>query len=212
MVGIMGKKAGMTQIFIEDGSLVPVTVIEAGPCRVVQKKTREKDGYDAVQIGYGPVKDGKLSKPILGHLKKAAVDPLKVLREIRGSALEEYEVGEEIRADIFSPGDVVSVTGVTKGKGFTGSVKRHGFRGGRATHGSMFHKAPGSIGGAAFPARVFKGKKMPGRMGGVRKTVENLLVLRVDKENNLLMVKGAVPGPSRGLVMVVGNRAGGQGS
>jgi len=212
MVGIMGKKAGMTQIFIEDGSLIPVTVIEAGPCWVVQKKSREKDGYDAVQIGYRPVKEGKLSKPLLGHLKKAAVDPLKILREVRGSALGEYEVGQEIRADIFSPGDVVNVTGVTKGKGFAGSVKRHGFHGGRATHGSMFHRAPGSIGAAAYPSRVFKGKKMPGRMGGVRKTVENLLVLRVDKENNLLIVKGAVPGPSRSLVMIVGNRAGGESS
>ncbi len=204
MVGILGKKVGMTQIFIEDGRLIPVTVIEAGPCWVVQTKTAEKDGYEAIQLGFDETKEYRLVKPRLGHLKKAKVGPLRTLREVRVPAASDFEVGQEIKADIFSPGDMVTVTGVSKGKGFAGSIKRHGFSGGSATHGSMFHRAPGSIGAAAWPSRVFKGRKMPGRMGGDRKTLKNLTVMRVDAEKNLLMIKGSLPGASSGMLMISG--------
>jgi large subunit ribosomal protein L3 len=204
VVGILGKKVGMTQIFVEDGRLIPVTVIEAGPCWVVQTKTAEKDGYEAIQLGFGKTKENRLVKPRLGHLKKSKAGPLRVLREIRVPAASEFEVGQEIKADIFSPGDMVTVTGVSKGKGFAGSIKRHGFSGGKATHGSMFHRAPGSIGAAAWPSRVFKGRKMPGRMGSDRKTLKNLTVMRVDAEKNLLIIKGSLPGANSGMLMISG--------
>lgn len=208
MVGILGKKVGMTQIFVEDGNLFPVTVIEAGPCWVVQKKEMEKDGYSSIQIGYQKAKEKKTPKPSLGHMKNCPAGPLKYLREIRVDAPEEYELGQELTVDVFSPGDLVNIAGITKGKGFAGVIKRHGFSGGKKSHGSMFHRAPGSIGQSSYPSRVFKGKKLPGRMGCDRKTIKNVMVLRVDKEKNLLIVKGSVPGGKNGLLMIVNPRQG----
>ncbi len=201
----------MTQIFIGDGQLVPVTVIQAGPCWVLQKKEKDRDGYDGIQIGYEPVKESRVDKPLLGHFKKAKVAPLKHIGEIRDVEPAKYEVGQEFKVDIFAAGDLVDVSGVTKGKGFQGGVKRHNYGGGADTHGSMFHRAPGSIGASSYPSRVWKGKKLPGHMGSERQTVQNLKVLRVDKERNLLLVQGAVPGASRGLVTIVAARVKGGG-
>lgn len=203
MKNILGKKVGMTQIFDEDGQVVPVTLIEAGPCYVVQKKTPEKDGYNAVQLGFGEVKEKKLNQPELGHLKKADVPPLRYLREFRVSDHEGLEVGQVIKADIFEVGDLVDVAGTSKGKGFAGVVKRHSFAGGVKTHGqSDRHRAPGSIGAGTTPGRVFKGSRMAGRMGGDRVTISNLEVMVVDPERNLLAVKGSIPGAKNGLVLV----------
>ncbi len=192
---------GMTEVFSEEGVFVPVTVIEVEPSVVVQKKTSEKDGYDALQLGYGRVSQRKLTKPIQGHLKKADRGYFRVLREFKGDT-EGYELGQEISIDMFAPGDFVDVVGTTKGKGFAGVIKRHGFGGGRATHGSMFHRAPGSIGASADPSRVFKGTKLPGHMGTDRKTVQNLVVWAVRPELNALLVKGAVPGNKNAYVVV----------
>lgn len=203
MKSILGKKVGMTQIFDEDGQVIPVTLIEAGPCYVIQKKTPEKDGYNAVQLGFGEVKEKKLNQPELGHLKKADVPPLRYLREFRVSDHEDLEVGQLIKADIFEVGDLVDVAGTSKGKGFAGVVKRHGFAGGIKTHGqSDRHRAPGSIGAGTTPGRVFKGSRMAGRMGGERVTISNLEVMIVDPERNLLAVKGSIPGAKNGLVLV----------
>lgn len=199
--GILGRKVGMTQIFNEEGQLIPVTVIEAGPCYVVQKKTVENDGYNALQLGFMEKKESRVNKPLLGHFKKAQVKPLRYLREIRVDNIDDYQVGQEIRADIFSPGELVDVTGTSKGKGFAGGIKRHGFQRGPMAHGSKYHRRPGSL-GAKGPARVFKGRKLPGRMGGDRVTIQNLQVVKVDPENNLLVVKGAVPGPRGGLLII----------
>jgi large subunit ribosomal protein L3 len=203
MKGILGKKVGMTQIFDEIGNVVPVTLIEAGPCHVIQKKTEEKDGYSAVQLGFGEVSERRVNKPKTGHLKKASAPPLRYLREFRLRGHEELEVGQIVKADVFEPGDRVDVVGISKGKGFAGVVKRHGFAGGIKTHGqSDRHRAAGSIGAGTTPGHVFKGLRMPGRMGGERVTISNLEVVVVDPERNLLAVKGSIPGAKNGLVMV----------
>jgi large subunit ribosomal protein L3 len=201
-MGLIGKKLGMTQIFWEDGAAIPVTVIEAGPCVVIQKKTKKTDGYDAVQLGFGRRKEKKATKPLKGHFKKADKGYFQFIREIRTDTPDDYEVGQELKADIFGVGDRVDVIGTTKGKGFAGVIKRHGFHGGRATHGSMFHRAPGSIGASAYPSRVFKGTKLPGHMGNQRKTVQNLTVVGVRADRNLILVKGAVPGSRNGIVLI----------
>lgn len=192
----------MTQVFGEDGIIVPVTVIEVEPSVVIQKKLKETDGYDALQLGYGRIKAKNANKPRQGHFRAAGKGFFRVLREIRMEGGESYEVGQELSADVFTPGDYVDVVGTSKGKGFAGSMKRHGFRGGRATHGSMFHRAPGSIGASAEPSRVFKGQRLPGHMGDERKTVQNLLVFSVRPESNILLVKGAVPGSRNSYVVI----------
>ena len=199
--GIIGKKLGMTQVFAEDGAVVPVTVIEVTPSVVVQKKTRHIDGYEAIQLGYGRIKPKNTTKPLQGHFKAAGKGFFRVLREIR-TETSGFEVGQEVKVDIFSPGEYVDIVGTSKGKGFAGSVKRHGFRGGRATHGSMFHRAPGSIGASAEPSRVFKGKKLPGHMGDVRTTVQNLLIFGIRLERNIMLVKGAVAGSRNSYVVI----------
>ncbi len=199
---IVAKKIGMTQIFTEAGLLVPVTVLEAGPCVVTQVKTAENDGYDAVQVGFGDVKVNKVNKPMKGHFDKANTDPKKVLKEFRLDSLEGYEVGTEIKADVFAAGDKVDVSGVSKGKGYQGPIKRHGQHRGPMAHGSKFHRAVGSMSSATTPGKVKKGKKMAGHMGSVNVTVQNLEVVRADADKNLLLVKGAVPG-SKGSVVVI---------
>ena len=199
--GILGRKVGMTQVFDEDGHAVPVTVLEAGPCRVAQTKTPEKDGYTAAQLGFGEAK--RPNKPTAGHYAKAGITPARHLVELRLETREDYGLGSEIKADIFEAGDMVDVIGVTKGKGFSGPMKRHGFKGLGASHGTQKkHRSPGSIGGCATPARVFRGTRMAGQMGNVRVTTLNLKVIKVDAERNLMLVRGAVPGPRGGLVMV----------
>ena len=193
--GIIGKKIGITQRFAEDGSVIPLTVVQAGPCVVVQRKTKDRDGYDAIQLGLvEPDRKVRANKPMEGHFKKAAVAPVKVLREFRVGPDEELKVGETVKATMFTPADRVNVSGVSKGKGFAGVMKRHHFAGGRATHGSMFHRAPGSIGQSSYPSRVFRGMRAPGHMGQERVTVKNLQVVEVSEEDNLLLIKGAVPG------------------
>ncbi len=201
--GLIGRKIGMTQTFDPEGNVIPVTVIKAGPCTVVQKKTVERDGYAAIQLGF--VEEKGLRQPgkaTAGHFQKAGVPPTKLLREFRFTAQPEVKEGDQVLVDIFAPGEVVHVTGTSKGKGFQGVVTRHHFRGGRATHGSMFHRAPGSIGASSYPSRVMKGTRMGGRMGHDRVTVRNLKVVEADKENNLLLVRGAVPGPRGGYVLI----------
>ncbi len=206
-VGLIGRKVGMTQIFSERGDLVPVTVLQAGPCTVVQKRVRAKDGYDALQVGFEPLTRKRgASKPAAGHFKKANVAPQRLLREVRDMAPEEYELGQELRCDLFAIGDRVDVVGLSKGRGFQGGVKRHGYRGGAATHGSMFHRAPGSIGASSNPSRVFPGQRLPGRMGNARVTARRLAVVGVDPERGLLLVKGAVPGAARGVVLITARR------
>jgi large subunit ribosomal protein L3 len=193
--GIIGKKIGITQRFAEDGSVIPLTVVQAGPCVVVQRKTKDRDGYDAIQLGLvEPDRKVRANKPMEGHFKKASVAPVKMLREFRVGPDEELKVGETVKATIFTPADRVNVSGVSKGKGFAGVMKRHHFAGGRATHGSMFHRAPGSIGQSSYPSRVFRGMRAPGHMGQERVTVKNLQVVEVSEEDNLLLIKGAVPG------------------
>ena len=212
--GILGRKLGMTQVWDAENRVVPVTVIQAGPCRVVQLKTPERDGYAAVQLAFGATKPQRLSKGELGHLAKAGVDAQRDLAELRVEDLTGYEVGMEISADIFGAGERVDVTGVSKGKGFAGVVKRHGFGGGRATHGSMFHRAPGSIGQSAYPSRVLPGMRGAGHMGHSKVTVKNLEVVEVVEDEDLLLVKGAVPGPNGTYVEIVKARtkAGGEAS
>jgi large subunit ribosomal protein L3 len=202
--GIIGKKLGMTQLFADDGSVTPVTVIKAGPCIVVQKKTVNTDGYDAVQLGLVEEKaPRKVNKPTEGHFKRAGVPPTRVLREVRVQASEDgTNVGDKVLVDIFNEDDLVEIIGRSKGRGFAGFMKRHGFHGGRATHGSMFHRAPGGIGASAYPSRVIKGTKMAGHMGNERKTIKNLRVVAVDTDNNLLMIHGAVPGPNGSYVLI----------
>lgn len=197
--GFLGKKIGMSQVFREDGRVVPVTVIEAGPCSVTQIKTEETDGYAAVQLGFGQVK--RLNKPRSGHLKNSGLN--RYLREVRADDVTEFEVGQRIGVDIFEPGELVDVIGRSKGRGFAGVVKRHGFHGGPRTHGqSDRHRAPGSIGGGTTPGKVYKGMKMAGHMGNVRVTVKNLEVVQVDTERNLILLKGGVPGPPNGLLII----------
>ena len=201
--GLLGKKVGMTQLLQDDGTVVPVTVIQAGPCVVVQKKTKQKDGYDAVQLGFVEfVKPKSVNKPMNGHFKKSNVAPVKFVREMAVHGDEGANPGDKIMVDIFAQNELVHVIGTSKGRGFAGFVKRHHFHGGRATHGSMFHRAPGSIGSSAYPSRVLKGMRMAGHLGNARITVQNLKVARIDQENNLLFVRGAVPGPAGAYVVV----------
>jgi len=199
--GLIGKKLGMTQIFTDEGA-IPVTVIEAGPCVVIQKKNAAKDGYEAIQVGYGRKRQKRVTKPLQGHFKKADKGLFSVLKEFRVESSDEYELGAELKADVFEIGDYVDIVGTSKGRGFAGVVKRHGFHGGRATHGSMFHRAPGSIGASADPSRVMKGRKLPGHMGDQRVTVQNLFVLGIRPEMNIILVKGAVPGSNNGIVLI----------
>ncbi|REF37322.1 50S ribosomal protein L3 [Thermasporomyces composti] len=201
--GLLGEKVGMTQVWDDQNRLVPVTVLKVGPCVVTQVRTPETDGYSAIQIAYGAINPRKVNKPMLGHFQKAGVTPRRHLAEIRTEDAASYSPGQELGADIFSAGDVVDVTGTSKGRGFAGVMKRHGFHGLRASHGvERKHRAPGSIGGCATPGRVFKGLRMAGRMGGVRVTTQNLKVHAVDAEKGLLLVKGAVPGPRGGVVLI----------
>lgn len=200
MAAILGKKLGMTQIFTETGDRVPVTVIEAGPCAVTQVKTEENDGYTAVQIGFGELKERRVNKPMAGHFKKAGVTPRKHMAEIRGES--EAQVGDEITVEAFEIGQKVKVTGISQGKGFAGVIKRHGFAGGPASHGAHFHRAPGSVGASAFPSRVFKGMKLPGQMGNKQRTQPGLTVVATEPEQNLIMLKGAVPGTKNSVVFI----------
>ncbi len=200
--GLIGKKLGMTQLFWDDGSVIPVTAIEAGPCVVIQKKVQGTDGYDAIQLGFDRVKEKAVTKPLKGHFKKADRGSFRILREFRLESIDEYDVGSELNVDIFQVGEYVDVVGTTRGRGFAGVVKRYGFKGGKATHGSMFHRAPGSIGASAWPSRVFKGKRLPGHMGNRRQTVQNLMVVGVRPEENIILVKGAVPSSTNGIVLI----------
>jgi large subunit ribosomal protein L3 len=203
MKGILGRKVGMAQIFDDKGVVIPVTLIEAGPCFVTQKKTTENDGYNAIQVGFEEVVERKLTKPQLGHLKKSNIAPLRYLREFRVSGSESYELGQQIDVSAFEVGDRVDVTGTSKGKGFAGVVKRHGFRGGPKTHGQSDRwRAPGSVGAGSTPGRIFKGMRMPGQMGNEQVTVQNLKIALVDADKNLLAVQGAIPGGKNGLVVI----------
>mgnify|MGYP000272689320 FL=1 len=193
--GLIGKKLGMTQIFDEQGKVVPVTVIEAGPCVVAQVKTVETDGYNAIQLGFGDVKESKINKPEKGHFAKSKLTPKKHLREFRLDSVENINVGDELKADTFTAGDQLDIQGTSKGKGFQGVIKRHGQSRGPMGHGSMYHRRPGSMGPTSTPGRVFKGKKLPGHMGRVTVTIQNLDVVKVDSDKNVVLVKGSVPGP-----------------
>lgn len=199
--GIIAKKIGMTQLFNEAGKLIPVTVLQAGPCTVTQIKTEESDSYVAVQLGFGVIRDSILNKPEMGHLKKNNLQAFKVLKEFRNTGLE-LEVGQQVTAEIFEAGEKVKITGTSKGKGFQGVMKRYGFGGGRRTHGSKFHRAPGGIGAATYPGRVFKGKKLAGQTGNKTRTITNLKIFKVDVANNLIMVQGAVPGPRTSILKI----------
>lgn len=201
--GILARKVGMTQVFDQEGRAIPVTVMEAGPCTVIRKKTVEKDGYQALQVGFCEVAERKLKKPQKGHFKEAGVSPLRYIRELSFDPVDQYDTGQLIKADIFDEGEYVDVSGISKGKGFAGSIKRHGQHRGPMTHGSRYKRGPGSL-GSVDAARVFKGRNLPGRMGGEMITVQKLRVIKVDGEKNLLLVKGAVPGP-RGTLLIVKN-------
>ncbi|MDD2372029.1 MAG: 50S ribosomal protein L3 [Syntrophomonadaceae bacterium] len=198
---IMGIKIGMTQIFDENDKAVPVTIIEAGPCTVLQKKNSETDGYSAIQVGFYNLKEKQVNKPARGHFKKANVKPLRFIKEFRVKDIEAYEIGQELKADLFNPGDMVDVVGTSKGKGFAGAIKRHNFARGSMGHGSKYHRRPGSL-AAKGPARVFKGRKLPGHMGRERVTVQGLKVVKVYPERNLILIKGSIPGPRKGLVII----------
>lgn len=200
--GLIGKKLGMTQIFADDGRRIPVTVVEAGPCVVIQKKTKEKDGYNAIQVGFGAKEAAKATGAIVGHCKAAGSGVFSFLRELRIDNVDAFNVGDVLNAELFAPGDLIDVTGTSIGKGFQGVIKRWGFKGGRASHGSRFHRAPGSIGCSATPSRVFKNKKMPGQLGNEKVTVQRLQVVRVDAADNLILVCGAIPGSTNGLVVI----------
>jgi large subunit ribosomal protein L3 len=202
--GILGIKLGMTQVFAEDGTAVPCTVLQAGPCVVVQRRTKDKDGYDAAQLGLVEfIKPQRVRKPLTGHFKKTGVAPMRHLREVRiEDSKDETKAGDRVLVDRFKVGEYVDVTGVSKGKGFQGGVKRWHYRGGDATHGSMFHRAPGGIGASSFPSRVWPGQHFPGHMGNERKTSKNLRVVKIDTEENLLLVRGAVPGPAGSYILI----------
>jgi large subunit ribosomal protein L3 len=201
--GLLGKKLGMTQVWDAENRLVPVTVVEAGPCVVTQVRNGDTDGYDAVQLAFGAIDPRKVTKPMTGHFEKAGVTPRRHLVELRTADAADYELGQEITADVFEAGQRVDATGTTKGKGFAGVMKRHGFAGVSASHGAhRNHRKPGSIGGCATPGRVFRGMRMAGRMGGVRQTTQNLQIHAVDAEKGLLLIKGAVPGPRGGIVLI----------
>jgi len=199
--GMIGEKVGMSRIFSDKGESIPVTVIKCGPCYIVQKKEKDTDNYEAVQIGYGETKEKKVNKPIRGHLKKAGIEPLRKLVEFRVKDLSAFQVGQVLKVSGFKVGDTIDIVGKSKGKGFAGVMKRHGYRGGKASHGSMHHRAPGSIGGTDA-GRVWKGKGLPGRMGGERVTMKNLTVVQINDERNLLVVKGAIPGAPGQTVLV----------
>jgi large subunit ribosomal protein L3 len=201
--GLIAKKIGMTQLLQDDGTMVPVTIVQAGPCVVVQKKTALKDGYDAIQLGFVEfIKPKNVTKPMGGHFKKANTAPVRILREMRTEGEAAMNPGDKVMVDMFNANEKVHVIGTSKGRGFAGFVKRHHFGGGRASHGSMFHRAPGSIGASAYPSRVLKGMRMAGHLGAARITVQNIQVARVDQENNLLYLRGAVPGPNGGYLVV----------
>ena len=199
---ILTTKVGMTQIFNEDGVLTPVTVLQAGPCVVTQVKTEENDGYSAVQVGFVDKKEKGINKPQKGHFDKAGVAPKRFVREFRFENAEEYTVGQEIKADIFAAGDKIDATATSKGKGYAGGIKRHGLKSGPSAHGSKYHRHAGSNGMASDPSKVFKGKNMPGQMGAERVTIQNLEIVKVDADQNIILVKGAVPGPKKSLVML----------
>ena len=201
-LGILGRKLGMTQVFRNDGRVIPVTVIEAGPCHVLQIKAKAKDGYDAVQIGFVDKKEKNVNKPQLGKFKKINMSPKRFIREIRISPDLKFEVGQQLKVDIFAPGDAVDITGTSIGKGFQGGMKRWHWKGGKETHGSTSHRRIGSIGSSTTPGRVWKGHHLPGRMGGDTVTIQNLEVVKIDMENNLLVTEGAVPGPTSSLLMI----------
>ena len=199
---ILGKKVGMTQMFLADGTMIPVTVVQAGPCSVLQKKTVEHDGYEAVQVGFAEMREKLSNKPMIGHFKKAGVAVCRYIREFKFEDAASYEVGQVIKADIFADGDKVDVTGTSKGKGFQGNIKRWNQALGRKTHGSHSYRVAGSMGACTYPGEVFKTKRLPGHMGHEKVTVQNLEVVRVDADRNLLLVKGAIPGPKGGMVVV----------
>ncbi len=200
--GLIGKKLGMTQIFAEDGTRIPVTVVEAGPCVVVQKITAAKNGYNAIQVGFENKDSNRSKRSLVGHCKPAGSGAFRFLREIRTEEIDNYNIGDIISAGIFAEGEIIDVTGTSIGKGYQGVIKRWNFQGGRSTHGSRFHRAPGSIGSSAYPSRVFKNTKLAGQMGNARVTVQRLKVVRVDTSENLIMIKGAVPGPVNSLVIL----------
>ena len=202
MSGLIGRKLGMTQVFDDGGKVVPVTVVEAGPCPIVQLRTQDRDGYSAVQVGFGEKRKSRVRKPEVGHFARAGVSVLQHLKEFRVEDPEGFELGQELNVEMFEAGDRVAVTGRSKGRGFAGVVKRHGMKGGSQTHGCMSKRTPGSLGAASYPARVFKGRRLAGHMGDERVTVRNLEVVRVDAEKNVLLVRGAVPGPRNGIVMI----------
>lgn len=202
MMGLIGKKVGMTQLFGEKGDAIPVTVIEAGPCTVTEVRSRERDGYVAVQLGFGTNKESRFARPVLGQFKKRNLPPSRHLKEFRVDDASAFEVGKTVDASLFAKGEHVDVQGVTKGRGFAGVVKRYGFVAGHASHGPTHGKQPGSIGASAYPSRVIKGKRLPGRMGGVNLTIKNLEVVGVDAEQNFVLVRGAIPGPPNGLVYI----------
>jgi len=200
--GLIGKKIGMTQLFDQESIMVVVTLVEAGPCYIVSKKTIQSDGYEALQLGFGIGKPQRFNKPMSGHFNKSKVPPLKILKEFKVEKIEDYELGQEIKADIFNSDDILDITGVSKGKGFSGTMKRYGFRGGPNSHGGMAHRRPGSIGQASYPGRVFKGIKMAGRMGGRNTTVRGARVVSVNPEQNLIAIKGSLPGPNGGTLLL----------
>lgn len=200
--GLIGKKIGMTQIFNEEGKVIPVTVIEAGPCVVSQVKTEETDGYNSIQLGFGAIKESKVNKPERGHFTKANIAPARYLREFRVDSIEDVKVGDELKADIFMAGDKIDIQGTSKGKGFQGVIKRHGQHRGPMGHGSMYHRRPGSMGSTSTPGRVFKGKKLPGHMGVETVTIQNLEVIKVDLDKNIILVKGSVPGAKGSILKI----------
>jgi large subunit ribosomal protein L3 len=202
MEALIGKKLGMTQIFEESGRAIPVSVLQAGPCPVVQVKTPEKDGYSAVQIGFVAAKERHVRKPMRGHFKRAKVPPQRVLKEVLVGDSSKYKVGQALNVKIFEGASKVNVAGVVKGRGFAGVTKKHGFKGGKETHGCKSHRVPGSVGNCATPSRIFKGKRLPGRLGGNNSTAKNLRIVQIDKENNLLFVRGSVPGANNGIVFI----------
>jgi large subunit ribosomal protein L3 len=202
-MGLIGRKVGMTQLFDEKGDIVPVTVIEAGPCTVTEIRTSERDGYTALQLGFGTNKEKRFTKPVLGQFKKRNLPPSRHLREFRIADVSAYTLGQTLNAAVFEKGEHVDVEGNTKGRGFAGIIKRHGFKGGHASHGPTMGREPGSIGSSAYPSRVIKGKRLPGRMGGKPLTSKNLLVAGVDTEQNVVLVRGAIPGPTNGLVFIL---------
>jgi len=203
MMGLIGRKIGMTQLFNEKGDVVPVTVIEAGPCTVTEIRTGERDGYTALQLGFGTNKEKRFTKPVLGQFKKRNLPPSRHLREFRIKDVAAYTLGQTLNASVFEKGEHVDVEGITKGRGFAGIIKRHGFKGGHASHGPTMGREPGSIGSSAYPSRVIKGKRLPGRMGGKPLTSKNLMVAGVDAEQNVVLVRGAIPGPTNGLVFIL---------